>query len=376
MTGRRQYRAPAVRELAAVVDQLAPEVSGNRLKQLRMIVGMWDRAVGRDGMPGPRTRSARRLFQPDAVAEFWDLAVEGELWADAARLGHEMPLATRRIVRDCLHILARRIVGNQGVRLPQVVEPGLRDTTTPRQEAELFRFLVSLASGGPLARGSRSMTVEYRARLLALTAVALDTRSRVSELAAMTVADLGEDSRSVRVRRRQQNGAHLEPLELVLPLREGTGVALRRWLKFREDLVALPEGAKNALWVTLAPTWLGPPGLPISAEGLGRSYVRGVVTLNYVMAGSPGWEPLPLQLEGLRRAAAVPEEERVLLEKAAREAAAQLPKRRGPRPLPPDRPRVHGRESCYNTGCREPECREAARRGRATRKARAARRRA
>ncbi|MER8003003.1 hypothetical protein [Streptomyces sp. NPDC095613] len=363
MSSSRQYRAPAVGELSAVVDQLEPEVSENRVRQLRMVVGMWDRAVGRDGMPGPRTRSARRLFRPDAVSGFWDLAVEGQLWADATQEGREMPLATRRIVRDCLHILAVRVVPERSVRLPRVVEPTLRDTTTPKQEAELFRFLVSLAGDGPLARGARWMTVEYRARLLALTAIALDTRSRASELVAMTVADLGEDLRSVRVRRRQQNGAHLEPLELVLPLREGTAVALRRWLEFREDLVAGVEGGKGALWVTTVASAAGPPGVPLSVVGLRASYVRGVVTLNYVMAGSPGWEPLPLKLEGLRRAALVPEEERVLREKAAREAA-----RMGRPSLPLDRPRMHGRETCYNTGCREPECRDAARRGRAARR--------
>ncbi|NBM18613.1 LacI family DNA-binding transcriptional regulator [Streptomyces sp. GC420] len=92
-------------------------------------------------------------------------------------------------------------------------------------------------------------------------------------------------------------GPHIE----TYALREGTGVALRRWLAVRGELVAPLEGAKNALWVSLVATSAGPPGLPLRAQGIRRAYVRGMTALNFVMAGQYGWEPLPEKLERLRR---------------------------------------------------------------------------
>ncbi|MFE1230261.1 hypothetical protein [Streptomyces sp. NPDC058745] len=90
-------------------------------------------------------------------------------------------------------------------------------------------------------------------------------------------------------------------------LREGTRLTVRRWLAVREQLVeAVPlEGARTALWVTLVATKKGPPGLPISNEGLREAYARGITALNWVMAGQHGWAPLPTTMEQLRRAVTV-----------------------------------------------------------------------
>ncbi|MFJ2202469.1 helix-turn-helix domain-containing protein [Streptomyces violaceusniger] len=92
-------------------------------------------------------------------------------------------------------------------------------------------------------------------------------------------------------------------------LREGTRVAVRRWLAVREGLVADLEGAKTALWVSLRArgmrrggverSW--PAGVPLGAEGVRFAYGRGVVALNMLMAGQFGWSPLPEKLEQLRR---------------------------------------------------------------------------
>ncbi|MET7713765.1 hypothetical protein [Streptomyces sp. NPDC005407] len=368
----RTYGAPSVRQLAKVVDGLAGQswVSEQRARQLWMVVGMFDRAVGREEMPGRASRSAPQLFTWAALDGFWDLALPGELWQNPRQAGRPMPLATQRIVRDCLDILAREVVPDRRVRLPSVVQPALRATTTPAQEVELFRFLVGLASGGPLGRGGAGMTVEYRARLLALTGVALDTRSRAGELAALRMADLGEGEGSVRVRRRQQNGAHLEPVELVLPLSEGTRVAVRSWLSFRDGLVYPLQGSADALWVTLVRRSAAEPaGLPLGAGGLRQAYARGVATLNWVMAGTDGWEPLPGRLEGLRRAFVVPQEVRVREERAQLAEALRPRRPRGRPRLPADRELKHGREYTYNAfKCRCPECREAATNARRSRR--------
>ena len=106
----RQYGAPSVRQLAAVVDRMAGGVSQERLRQLRMVVGMWDRALGSGGMPVAASREAQRMFTRPALVRFWDLAVAGELRHFDRDRGKPLPDATLRIVRDCLGILALSLI--------------------------------------------------------------------------------------------------------------------------------------------------------------------------------------------------------------------------------------------------------------------------
>lgn len=380
----KKYNAPAVCRLAAVVDEIAPrdpgrwedrrrvpgadglpiQVSQVRGRQLWALVGMFDRAVGRLEVAGGRVlRSVERLFDAEVLDAVWELAVDGELRARGADVGKRLPLATRRVVRDCLGLLAGVVVPDKAVRLPSVPEAPLRATTSPSQEAELFRFLAEVAGRAPVGHGGQSKAVNehYRVRLLAMTAVVLDTRSRPGELAAMRVDDLGEGFASVRVRRRQQNGAHLEAVEVTLPLEEGTVVALRRWLKVRETLVYSLQGAADALWVSVAASRRGePPGIPLSPRSLSAAYTRGVRQLNGFMAGAPGWEPLPPKLEGLRRALlpAVEAEERRVRADAV---AASRPVALAGRPPGSGGPVRHGRESTYvNLECRCVDCTQAA----------------
>lgn len=366
----KQYSAASVRQLAAVVDGMAGTVSEGRLRQLRMVVGMFDRAVGRDEMPARSSRTAAQLFTWDALRPFWDLAVEGELRARAKDVGTRLPLATRHVVLGCLRLMADRVVPDKEVRLPVIPPAAPRATTTPEQEAAMFRFMVSMAGREQVGFGgqSRQVNENYRTRLLALTAVVLDTRSRSGELARMRVQDLTEKLGSVRVVRRQQNGAHLEPLEVLLPLGRDAQVALRRWLPVRARLVRSLEGAGDALWVSVAASNRGePPGVPLRAQSLGASYARGVRWLNGVMAGREGWVPLPDRLETLRRAWVPPAEVRVREERAAVELASRPPRRpSGPAPGPVQ----HGREYTYNVlGCRCDECTEAATNARRARRA-------
>ncbi|MEV4975494.1 hypothetical protein [Streptomyces scopuliridis] len=343
----KQYSAPSVRRLAAVVDSLAGEVSAERLRQLRMVVGMWDRAVGRPGMPERATRSVQQLFTRPALEAFWDLAAAGELRHLEQDRGRKLPVPTQRIVRDCLVLLGRRVLPpGKVLELPWLPQPELKDTVAPKGLAALYRGLVDLAGRGPLEGGGTALSFEDRARLLAMVAVVLDSACRSGELAAMRLDDVAAREAAVGVRRRQQKAppnrigeiaalaevhpasvrevlsgrldrsektrqrvlAALEALE-PLPevewyaLREGSQVALRRWLAVREGIVgALPlEGDRSALWVTLVPTKAGPAGVTIRAQGLRQGFERGMVALNMVMAGEYGWEPMPTRMEQLRR---------------------------------------------------------------------------
>ncbi|MFD7867978.1 hypothetical protein [Streptomyces sp. NPDC059783] len=360
-----------MRQLAAVVDGMAGTVSESRLRQLRMVVGMFDRAVGRDEMPARASRTAAQLFTWAALGSFWELAVDGELRSRAQDVGLRLPLATQQVVLSCLRQMAEHVVPDKEVRLPVIPLGAPRATTTPEQEVALFRFMVELAGRTPVGHGGQSRVVNenYRTRLLALAAVVLDTRSRVGELARMRVQDFGDGLGSVRVARRQQGGAHLEPLEVVLPLGREAQVALRRWLRVRDGLVDGVAGARDAVWVSVAASNRGePPGLPLRAQSIGVSYSRGVRWLNGVMAGRVGWEPLPDRLEGLRRAR-VPDEEVRVREARAKAWEAEHPRRPVGRPATGRRGQ-HGTEYAYNIlECRCPECTEAATNARRARRA-------
>jgi hypothetical protein len=349
---RQQYSAPSVRQLAAAVDQMRDKVSPQRFRQLRMVVGMWDRAMGREGMPLRTSRSAAKLFARGTLHAFWDLAAAGELRARPTAGDQELPVWTLRIVRDCLLIMARAVLPEgQTVELPSVSNGTLRSTVAPQGLAALYRGLVDVAAAGPLERDGVGLSVEDRTRLLALVVIVLDAAPRLGELTALRLDDLAPDLAAVGIRRRQQRAgpnradeiaaiaemdertvramlageleraseetrqrvlaaaASLEPLPEVewYELREGSRIALRRWLAVRERLIeSLPlAGGRSALWVTLVATKAGPPGITISSEGLQEAFTRGMTALNVLMAGRYGWEPMPLRLEQLRRSVTV-----------------------------------------------------------------------
>ncbi|WP_399559167.1 LacI family DNA-binding transcriptional regulator (plasmid) [Streptomyces sp. NBC_00873] len=353
----KQYSAPSVRQLSAVVDGMTGRVSEGRLRQLQMVVGMFDRAVRRDEMPGRASRTAQQLFTWAALRPFWGLAVAGQLRHWQKDVGKPLPEWTQRIVRDCLKILAREVLPpGKTVRLPSIANPEVKPTVDGRSLDALYRGMVDLAGRGPLERDGTTLSYEDRTRLLAIVAVLLDAAPRSGELATQSLSDLAAGETAVAVRRQQQKAPpnrvdevaalaevgteaarsvlggwvervseetrqrvlaaveELEPLPDVewYPLREGSRVAVRRWLRVRQGLVeSLPlEGAKTALWVSLWPSKAGPPGIPLRAQGIRQAYARGIVALNWVMAGSHGWEPLPTTMEQIRRSVdAVPLDE-------------------------------------------------------------------
>ncbi|WP_329113115.1 hypothetical protein [Streptomyces sp. NBC_01465] len=364
-----RYEAASVRQLATVVERVAPrgtgdwedrepvagaagipaKVSQGRARQLWMVVGMWDRATGRSEIPDRARRSAPQLFTPPALRAFWELAQAGELRALTPERGRdpELPDATLRIVRDCLAILASLVLPpGTRVRLPSVEQPEPKTPVRSASLGVLYRRLAELATTGPLERDGTALSYEDRTRLLAMVSIVLDAAPRSGELAALQLADLAAGERAVGLRRRQQKAPpnraeeiaalaevdpssaravlwgqrhqvseatyqrivaareELEPLPEVewYQLRQGTRVALRRWLTVREQLVEPLTGGRSALWVTLVPTKAGPPGISLRPQGLTQAFARGMTALNWLMAGQYGWEPMPVRMEQLRRA--------------------------------------------------------------------------
>lgn len=309
--GRR--RTARARVLDRRVDALAGEVSASRARQLRMVVGMWDLAL--DGWPEDAPapgRAAGDLFAEPVLRAFWGMAAAGRLRTRGDGAARPLPPATRRVVRDCLGILADVVVPGREMWLPEIAQPRPKATVPSGQLGVLYRKLADMASDAPVERAGVSLSVQDRVRLLAMVAVVLDTGARSGELETMRMQDLAEGEGELLVHRVPQNGDHLA-YDDVCALREGTRVALRRWLRVRAGLVAALEGAPpRALWVSLrANQWQPAPGFALRAQGIQKAYARGAVALNGLMAGREGWEPLPTTLEQVRRAVAVPEAARV-----------------------------------------------------------------
>lgn len=369
-----RYKAVAVRQLAEVVERVAPKdpvawedrkpiagtlglptkVSRARARQLWMVVAMWDRALEHSEFPARARRSAAELFTARALRRFWELAQTGELRTLAPEAGRDpvLPLATLRIVRDCLKILAPLAApARREVWLPSVQQPELKTPVRTEPLATLYRRLADLAAKGPLERDGIRLSYEDRARLLAMVAILLHAAPRSGELAALRLSDLAPEERAVAVRRRQQKaspnraeeiaevagvspstvrsvlwGQHrrvseatyrrivsardaLAPLPEVewYAMGEGAWVAVRQWLTVRKALIESSslEGGEPGLWVTLVPTKAGPPGITLRAQGLTQAFARGMRALNWVMAGQRGWEPMPVRMEQVRRAISV-----------------------------------------------------------------------
>jgi len=338
------------REKAPGAAGVMVKVSPQRARQLWMLVGMFDRAVGREEMPGRSVRSLPQLFTWASLGPFWELAVAGELRHFAKDVGKPLPVASQRVVRDCLGIVAALAVPGKRVRLPVLEQPELKPVVAQRQLTAVYRELVDMAGRGPLELDGVTMPADERARLLAMVAVVLDAAPRTGEMVAMRLADLGPGEEWVEVTRRPQNrrdsvrqedvaaelgvsrtavayalsprpelrakvseatrqavareveaAGDAGPVVERYALRKGTRVALRRWLAVRERVMDPLTGGKSALWVTLHASKAGPLGLPISGQGLVQSYTRGMTALNMLMAGQYGWEPMPTTLDRLRR---------------------------------------------------------------------------
>jgi hypothetical protein len=305
-------RPASVQQLQALVERIAPQdparwerrepaagrqVSAARARQLHMTLRQVERAITAGELPRGAKSQVAAVFSPRGLDQFLEKAVDGRFRDDPR--GGELSWSSLATLRDCLKILGT--AAGYELVLPRVYRErlDLKPPVPAAQRVALYRKLADLAAGGPLDGAGVAMAYEERARLLAQVAVVLDSAARSGEMELMRLDDLSEGEAEVRVQRRPQNAAHLPPEVEVWPLREGSQVAVRRWLKARAPVVERLEGARSALWVSLSvnPT----RGLPLRAQGIRRSYARGVMVLNSLMAGEYGWEPLPGTLEQLRR---------------------------------------------------------------------------
>ncbi|WP_189827078.1 hypothetical protein [Streptomyces finlayi] len=327
------------------------KLSHGRARQLWMVVGMWDRALDIGQFPEQAHHTAAQLFTTPALRAFWELARAGGLRKLAPEQGRpaELPLATLRIVRDCLKILAQLVSPDRtDVWLPSIPQTDLKPAVRPETLGTLYRRLADLAATGPLERDGIALSFEDRTRLLAMVAIVLAAAPRSGELAALRLTDLAPDEQAVGLRRRQQKGppnraekiaelaevgpasvravlwgqrhqvseatyqrivaarSTVDPLPEVewYALGKGAQAAVRRWLDVRRQLIDSGplQGGQTGLWVTLVPTKAGPPGITLRPQGLTQAFARGMTALNWLMGAEHGWEPMPTRMEQLRRA--------------------------------------------------------------------------
>lgn len=281
------------------------EVSTSRARQLRWVAGELALVRRHEEFPfRDASASAADLLQPGPITAYLDLAARGELRRRAKAGNVQATSASLRIRADCLKILGE----HAGILVAVSDRPGLpelRETVDGPSRSQLRDYLARRAetAGAPAAR----------VRLFALIGVELDTGARVGELATLTVGDLAEDLSTLRVVRRPQARTASEAVHETVRLSDGTRAALKAWLEVRETLVQPLNGTAKALWVSVMPNHAGrlnvegeairrPPGMPLMPRGMQRAYTRAVVEANMNLAGSPGWIPLPVRFEQLRRA--------------------------------------------------------------------------
>lgn len=303
---RERQVSPAAVAIEAWTERVIAEreVSKARARQLRWVAGELALVRNHEEFPFRDAVLAVDLLQPGPITAYLDLAARGELRRRAKAGDARATNASMRIRADCLKIL-----GEHGGILVDVPDrpglPELRETVDGPSRSQLRDYLAKRAEhfGAPPGR----------VRLFALIGVELDTGARVGELAALTLADLADDLSTVQVVRRPQARTVSEAVHETVKLSDGTRAALKAWLEVRETLVEPLHGSPKALWVSVMPNHAGrlnvegeairrPPGMPLMPRGMQRAYTRAVVEANMALAGSPGWLPLPVRFEQLRRA--------------------------------------------------------------------------
>lgn len=377
-----EHRPRGVVQLEGVVERVAPRdparwearpalkrgrlVSKSRAQQLRATVRQLGMAVGHEGMPEGCGQSVKRLLGPEAVDAFLELAAEGAFRDPdrAALLGKALSWSSVASLRDCLVILGEE--AGVEVVVPRVWRQPAGRVPSERQAAAVYRKVADMAAEAPLNA--------VLARSVAVVGVILDTGMQTGALLSRRLADVDLEAGTIRAVYHTQNAAHWPQVEAVLPLREGTVVAVRRWLGFRQVLVDALEGSDHgALWVTVQasarPGVDGDrvayeAGMPLKEGGLRLAHASAMEQLNAVLAGRwdqsarGPWVPLPLTPEGLRRAVDVEALVPALAEVRGRfDEPVQLPRwADGPHAGVPAFA-VHGRDSTYNTyGCRCERC--------------------
>lgn len=260
-------------------------VSPSRARQLRWVARELGAFTGTEP-PEQRPTTAAGFLAADFVARYLAAADAGELRQRGAA-HRPSPDATRRVRRACLRLLAEAAglpdpVGD-GVPLPALHE---------RAEEQPAGMALRLWAGLALPVDARPAAV----RSAAMATLIHEAGLRSGELAALVPGDLDLAARTLTYQPRPPAVRTLPPPRTVT-LSPAAVTVLRHWLEVRAELTTKTPRVKS-LWVSLAANHDGfgvrrPAGMPLQPTGLRRAHARAVAEVNFHLAGTPGFAPLP-----------------------------------------------------------------------------------
>ncbi|TLQ39020.1 tyrosine-type recombinase/integrase [Streptomyces marianii] len=311
---------PELKEAVEAVCEAAP--SEARARQIRAHARELVRALQHPEHPRGVADDLADVFDRDSLKAYEGLALAGEL----RDRGEKRPTSeATAMVRSGVMALLQRELGLEVVHLRQLEELPRKQPVDVARRERLRDSLQTLSdhigrrTGWTVEGGLLTSGYPLWVRMLAMASVVLDTGARVGELCALRLEDLSPSLQEVRVTRRPQNRRpDTPPVIEVYPLRRATRAALQRWLQVRRLLMAEVSGGADWLWVSVRGNHGGvvaegaepvyrPAGTALQPRGVARSYTNTVTKVNIDLAGQPGWEPLPVRMEQLRRGVAAPE---------------------------------------------------------------------
>jgi integrase len=340
---------PQLQEAVDAVCEAAP--SEARARQVRAHARELVRALKHPGHPLTVADDLVDVLARDSLTAYEQLALAGEL----RDRGEKRPTSeATAMVRSGVMVLLQRELGLEVYHLRQIEQLPSKNPVDVARRERLRDSLQTLAdhigrrTGWTVEGGLLNRGYPLWVRMLAMSSVVLDTGTRVGELCALRLEDLSPTLEEVRVVRRPQNARPDTPDAVeIYPLRRATRAALQRWLQVRRLLMTDVTGGADWLWVSTRGNHGGvvaegaepvyrPAGTALQPRGVARSYTSTVTKVNIDLAGTEGWEPLPVRMEQLRRGVAIseailvppaPDAERAAalterLEKAGRELAA------------------------------------------------------
>jgi integrase len=274
-------------DLDETVARATGAASAARARQLRWVAGELTLGHASGQLPEPYAI----LADPVRATAYLRAAQDGTLRTRSSRRAASSD-ASLRVRISCLRLLAMAA----GLRPPDLELPAApeRDAPPPGNQLATLR--------GWLERQAVAQNRPRRIRDVAALAVALDAPVRTGALAAARLDDLDLHAATLTLDETPP-GARRSYERTTHHLSSPTVTALRRWLEVRASLV-MPR--VDALWVSVAGNHRGdgvrtPAGLPLRARGLTRSIASALAEANLALVGTPGWQPLPGRLGGLRR---------------------------------------------------------------------------
>jgi len=260
-------------------------VSASRARQLRWVVGELA-AFTEATEPRTRPRSPRGLLGAEHVTGYLLAADSGAL-RRRGEADRPSPDATRRVRRTCLRLLA------EAAGLP---DPVGEQVPLPVQKERAEALPAHLALRHWTGRALPVDASPAAVRSAAMATLIHEAGMRSGELAALVPADLDLVEGTVTYQPRPPAGKTLPPLRTV-HLSSAAVTVLKHWLSVRAELTELTPRVKT-LWVSLAANHDGfgvrrPAGMPLQPTGLRRAHARAVTQVNVMLAGTPGFAPLP-----------------------------------------------------------------------------------